>query len=241
LGKSGGGKTSLLNIMGTIDRPTKGHVVIDMHKVTSSTTDSELANIRLRTLGFVFQSFNLISSMTALQNVSLPMILDGRLSTEQIKARATALLSGVGLAGRLDHLPSQLSGGEQQRVTIARALANHPPLLLLDEPTGDLDSKTARLVLSILMRLNRKHGLSLVLVTHDQDIRNLAHRVLHVNDGKIVREELVPAEVRQEAEAALQHTHTTQQANVRGTTELRDPAKFYAFPTHPPKITLDRR
>ena len=130
------GKTSLLNLLGTIDKPTKGDLHICGHKITSSTSDEEFAWLRLKKIGFVFQTFNLLPSMTAEENVSLPMILEGRLSASEISARARELLDRVGLADRLDHLPSQLSGGEQQRVTIARAIANRPAVLLLDEPTG---------------------------------------------------------------------------------------------------------
>ena len=135
LGKSGGGKTSMLNIMGTIDKPTKGDLYIDGKRISNKTSDREVALIRLKKIGFCFQTFNLISSMTALENVELPMILDGELNSKEIRERAMKLLTQVGLKERYNHLPSQLSGGEQQRVTISRAIANKPKLLLLDEPT----------------------------------------------------------------------------------------------------------
>jgi putative ABC transport system ATP-binding protein len=135
LGTSGGGKTSLLNILGTIDKPTKGEIYIESQRISSETSDAEFANLRLNHIGFVFQSFNLIPNMTAAENIQLPMILKGNQSNKLIKQRAEFLLKRVGLADRGDHLPSQLSGGEQQRVTIARAIANNPSILLLDEPT----------------------------------------------------------------------------------------------------------
>lgn len=166
LGKSGGGKTSMLNIFGTIDKPTKGDVTICGKRISSKTTDTDIARLRLRHLGFVFQQFNLISSMTAVENVSLPMILHGSLNSEQIKAKAVDLLTRVGLGHRPDHLPSQMSGGEQQRTTIARAIANNPDILLLDEPTGDLDSKNTHIVLQMLIDLNRNEGITCIMVTH---------------------------------------------------------------------------
>jgi putative ABC transport system ATP-binding protein len=141
LGKSGSGKTSLLNLLGTIDKPTKGDLVLCGTTVNSKTTDDGLAYLRLKNIGFVFQSFNLISSMTAVENVELPMVLDGSWTREQIHSRAVRLLERVGMGKRLDHVPSQLSGGEQQRVTIARAVANQPDILLLDEPVRKFSLK----------------------------------------------------------------------------------------------------
>jgi len=203
LGKSGGGKTSLLNLMGTIDKPTKGDITICGKRITSNTTDEEFAQLRLRKIGFVFQTFNLISTMTAVENVSLPMILDGHMSTTSIRARALDLLRRVGIFERANHLPSQLSGGEQQRVTIARAMANHPDILLLDEPTGDLDTHNSHIILQMLLDLNRNEHKTCLMVTHDQALKNYAHRVIHMMDGKVVRIENIDATVRQQNEQLL--------------------------------------
>jgi len=148
----------MLNIMGTIDKPTKGELKLCGVRINSSTKDFDLSMIRLQKIGFVFQTFNLLSSLTALENVEMPMILNGVLSAAERKQRATELLTMVGMGKRLDHVPSQLSGGEQQRVTIARAIANNPELLLLDEPTGDLDTVNTLVVLKLLMELNQKNS-----------------------------------------------------------------------------------
>eukprot|EP00760_Papus_ankaliazontas_P021397 PhM_4_TR18685/c0_g1_i3/m.46389/K02003/ABC.CD.A; putative ABC transport system ATP-binding protein len=188
-GTSGGGKTTLLNILGTIDTATKGNVVVMGKRVTSATSDSELARLRLEKVGFVFQSFNLLSTMSAMENVEMPMILLGKRSASERTDTSKALLTSVGLGHRLDHLPSQMSGGEQQRATIARALANDPMLLLMDEPTGDLDSKNTALVLDILTTLNREQGITIVMVSHDPYMKNYAHRAVYVRDGKVNRVE----------------------------------------------------
>lgn len=195
LGTSGGGKTTLLNIMGTIDTPTKGHVWIFGSRIKSNTSDRFLAELRLKRVAFVFQTFNLISSMTALENVELPMLLWGKLSPSEIRLRARELLGRVGLSDRCGHFPNMLSGGEQQRVTIARALANDPDVLLLDEPTGDLDTKNTDIVMKILLDLN-KEGKTLVMVTHDIGLKSYAHKVVRVMDGKLIRQEEVTDEER---------------------------------------------
>jgi putative ABC transport system ATP-binding protein len=140
-GPSGGGKTTLLNLIGTIDSPSDGELYIMSHRIDGNSKDEFLSQLRLKHIGFVFQTFNLLATMSALENVELPMILLGKHSDKERKKKAIALLKRVGLGDRLDHLPSELSGGEQQRVAIARALANEPDILLLDEPTGDLDSR----------------------------------------------------------------------------------------------------
>jgi len=194
-GTSGGGKTTLLNIVGTIDKPTKGNVFVDGIRIRNSTSDADLASLRLNKLSFVFQTFNLISSLTALENVELPMQLKGNLSRTQIRHRAVELLDKVGLSARLNHFPKQLSGGEQQRVTIARALANNPEIMLLDEPTGDLDTKNTDLIMQILVDLN-KEGITMIMVSHDLNLKNYAHRVIRVSDGKIVGEELISMKLR---------------------------------------------
>ena len=205
LGTSGGGKTSLLNLFGTIDKPTKGDLTICGQRITAATTDDQFARLRLTKIGFVFQTFNLIPSMSALENVALPMVLEGRLSRAEIHERATALLTRVGLAARVDHVPSQLSGGEQQRVTIARAIANKPEVLLLDEPTGDLDTINGTIILGLLMQLNRHERMTCIMVTHDQSLKHYAHRVIHMVDGKILRLETIAPPLRQRADGELQY------------------------------------
>ncbi|TPX58075.1 hypothetical protein PhCBS80983_g03375 [Powellomyces hirtus] len=198
-GTSGGGKTSLLNIIGTIDKPTKGDLTICDTVITPNTKDEVLASLRLNKLGFVFQSFNLISSMTALENVELPMVLKGSLTAQERKARAIASLKRVGLEHRLHHFPSKLSGGEQQRVTIARAIANLPEVLLLDEPTGDLDTQNTLRILHLLHTLNVGEMMTFVMVTHDVYLKNFAHRVVYMRDGKIHRVEMTRSQKRKEA------------------------------------------
>ncbi|KAM3140901.1 hypothetical protein pb186bvf_006912 [Paramecium bursaria] len=194
LGTSGCGKTTLLNILGSIDLPTKvtkkpnqikGDVLICGQRIKSSTNDKFLASLRLSYLGFVFQTFNLIQSLTALENVELPMTLKGELSKDQIKQRATDLLTQVGLKERMNHFPNQLSGGEQQRVTIARALSNNPKVLLLDEPTGDLDTKNSDLIMNIIIDLNRNQGITIIMVTHDTNLKNYGTRTIRMLDGKV--------------------------------------------------------
>eukprot|EP01095_Lingulamoeba_sp_RSL-Kostka_P001110 TRINITY_DN1158_c2_g1_i1.p1 TRINITY_DN1158_c2_g1~~TRINITY_DN1158_c2_g1_i1.p1 ORF type:complete len:391 (+),score=152.28 TRINITY_DN1158_c2_g1_i1:108-1280(+) len=201
-GTSGGGKTSLLNIIGTIDKPTKGELFINGTRITYNTPDRVLANLRLKELGFVFQTFNLLSSLTAIENVEMPMILEGRLSNAERKRRALDALTQVGMDKRTDHLPSQLSGGEQQRVTIARAIANEPSLLLLDEPTGDLDTVNTAIVMKLLTDLNKK-GISLIMVTHDVGLKYFADRIIWLRDGKIQRIEYVSDEKKQESYSKL--------------------------------------
>jgi|EP00945_MAST-04E_sp_MAST-4E-sp1_P008681 putative ABC transport system ATP-binding protein len=185
-GASGGGKTTLLNCIGLIDAPTSGVVNLLGTKIDFSTaTDSWMSQIRLEKIGFVFQTFNLLATFTALENVMLPMTIMGKLSTKQATARATMLLTLVGLQDRLDHIPSELSGGEQQRVTIARALANDPEILLLDEPTGDLDTKNTLEIMELLLDVNQQGKKTLVMVTHNDDLECYADRILYVSDGKI--------------------------------------------------------
>lgn len=233
LGKSGGGKTSLLNILGTIDNPTKGELRICDRRITSTTSDEEFADLRLKRIGFVFQQFNLIATMTALENVALPMTLAGIFSRAQIKQRATELLEAVGMGPRISHLPSQLSGGEQQRVTIARAMANSPSILLLDEPTGDLDTKNSNIVMKLLCNLNKRDKITCIMVTHDQGMRGFASRVVHMVDGKILRIEEVSEEARQNSEDELNHNLSqdiggAQQKAAKIETETRD-SSFYQF------------
>jgi len=190
-GLSGGGKTTLLNVIGTIDKPTKGELHLCGHRIDSHTPDHVLSYIRLKKLGFVFQTFNLLSSLTAQENVELPMILAGELEHEEREKRAIDLLKRVGMGERLDHVPSQLSGGEQQRVTIARAVSNRPDILLLDEPTGDLDSVNTCIVMQQLLELNKKENITLVMVTHDVGLKEFADRVIWMSDGKIKNVEVM--------------------------------------------------
>ena len=186
-GPSGGGKTTLLNMIGTIDTASSGTVELFDNLINSKSKDSYLSRLRLETIGFVFQTFNLLATMTALENVELPMTLLGKLNKKQRRNRAKALLERVGLQDRMDHLPSELSGGEQQRVAIARALANNPKILLLDEPTGDLDSHNTVDVMNLLLDINLKGENSpttCVMVTHNPDLDCYADRILYVQDGE---------------------------------------------------------
>jgi len=184
-GTSGGGKTTMLNIIGTIDTPSRGDVKIFDKLIKSNTSDKELSSIRLNNIAFVFQSFNLFQNLNVLENVEMPMKIKGELSSKQIKDRALNLIEKVGLSNRLNHFPNQLSGGEQQRVTIARALVNNPDILLLDEPTGDLDTKNADIVMSLLMELNLLQGITMIMVTHDVALKNYGQKIVRVIDGKI--------------------------------------------------------
>jgi len=183
MGASGSGKSTLMNILGCLDRPSKGRYLLDGIDV-SQLSKVELAHIRNRKIGFVFQQFNLLSRTTALENVELPTLYAG-IPPEERVTRARQSLERVGLADRAMHHPSQLSGGQQQRVAIARALVNKPAILLADEPTGNLDSRTSVEIMDILQRLNENEGLTVVLVTHEPDIANYAQRALEFRDGKM--------------------------------------------------------
>jgi predicted ABC-type transport system involved in lysophospholipase L1 biosynthesis ATPase subunit len=184
LGKSGSGKSTLLNLLGALDRPTSGSIRVEGHDLATMSPAAR-ADYRLGTVGMIFQAYNLIGTRTALENVELPMVLAGRPRAERRRLAADAL-DAVGLAGRLGHRPSQLSGGEHQRVAIARALANRPAVLLADEPTGNLDSATAREILGLLLDHVQRHGTTLVLVTHDEDLaRQAATRTVRMRDGRI--------------------------------------------------------
>jgi putative ABC transport system ATP-binding protein len=183
MGASGSGKSTTMNILGCLDRPTKGSYILDGQDVSEMSKD-ERADVRSRKIGFVFQGFNLLSRTSALENVELPMLYAGVSSTDRHQ-RAMASLAAVGLAGREQNHPNQLSGGQQQRVAVARALVNDPALILADEPTGNLDSRTSVEVMEIFQRLNRERGITLVLVTHEPDIAQYADRVIVFKDGKI--------------------------------------------------------
>jgi len=230
-GTSGGGKTTLLNIIGTIDKPTKGELKISGIRVNQSTKDSDLSKIRLSKIGFVFQTFNLLSALTALENVEMPMILNGSLSQAQRIQRANELLDMVGMTPRLDHVPSQLSGGEQQRVTIARAISNNPEILLLDEPTGDLDTTNTLIVMKLLTELNQKQNITMVMVTHDVGLKAFADRVIWMRDGKIQRIEVANPQTKMDAlqklDDDLAEVQAKKKRQTHGTnTELRKPTDY---------------
>jgi putative ABC transport system ATP-binding protein len=189
MGSSGSGKSTLMNIIGCLDKPTRGQYYLD-GKDVSGLTKNELAKIRSHKIGFVFQQFNLLSRTSALENVELPTIYAGTPVAER-ERRAQEALNRVGLAERSGHFPSQLSGGQQQRVAIARALVNSPSLLLADEPTGNLDSRTSIEIMEILQNLNDEHGLTVVIVTHESDIAQFAKRALEFRDGKMKKDVLI--------------------------------------------------
>ncbi|RLE50417.1 MAG: ABC transporter ATP-binding protein [Candidatus Methanomethylicota archaeon] len=186
VGPSGSGKSTLLNLIGALDRPTKGQVFIDGVDI-SRLKSKELAELRNKKIGFVFQMFNLIPYMTALENVEVPMIASG-IPPKERRERAMQLLEAVGLAARANNKPSELSGGEQQRVAIARALANSPSIVLADEPTGNLDSKSAWDVVNLLKKINEERNVTIVIVTHNLEITSVCNRVVYLRDGMIERE-----------------------------------------------------
>jgi putative ABC transport system ATP-binding protein len=190
MGTSGSGKSTTMNIIGCLDRPTRGTYMLDGQDVSALSKD-ERADIRSRKLGFVFQGFNLLSRTSALENVELPMLYAGVDAAERHR-RASEALRAVGLVGREQNHPNQLSGGQQQRVAIARSLVNNPALILADEPTGNLDSRTSIEVMEIFQRLNRERGITLILVTHEPDIAEYADRVVVFKDGRIRKDYKVP-------------------------------------------------
>jgi putative ABC transport system ATP-binding protein len=182
MGPSGSGKSTLMNLIGCLDTPSKGQYWLNGHLV-SELNDDELARIRNKEIGFVFQTFNLLARASALHNVELPMIYNGTPAAERLE-RAQAALRAVNLDGRMNHKPNELSGGQRQRVAIARALINRPSIILADEPTGNLDSKTGDEIMALIDQLH-EGGNTIVLVTHEPDIAEYAHRVVHIRDGKI--------------------------------------------------------
>ena len=182
VGPSGSGKSTMMNMVGALDIPTLGKIFLD-EKNIASMRESELAQIRGKKIGFIFQTFNLIPTLTAMENVALPMLFQ-KVPREERNERAKQLLEKVGLGDRMEHLPSELSGGQRQRVAIARALANDPDVILADEPTGNLDSKTGKEILEMFIKLN-KEGKTIIIVTHDEDVAKHAGKVLKMKDGRL--------------------------------------------------------
>jgi len=186
VGPSGSGKSTLLGLIAGLDKPTSGSIKLGGIEITTM-PESQMARYRRQKIGYIFQSFHLIPTLTALENVAVPLELNGDLDANK---RAAELLAAVGLQDRQSHYPVQLSGGEQQRVAVARAFSCRPPILLADEPTGNLDSATGRQVIDLLLSLNRDHGSTLVLVTHDPDLASCAERIISLRDGRIESDEL---------------------------------------------------
>lgn len=187
MGPSGSGKSTLMNLLGCLDTPTSGSYILN-GKDVSKMTDNELAEIRNKEIGFVFQTFNLMPRTTALDNVALPLIYAGKSKSDR-SARAVEVLTQVGLADRMDHKPNQLSGGQRQRVAVARALVNHPSIILADEPTGNLDSKTSVEIMQLFNDIHAQ-GNTVILVTHEEDIARFAHRIIRLKDGIIEKDEI---------------------------------------------------
>jgi putative ABC transport system ATP-binding protein len=205
VGPSGSGKSTLMNTLGCLDRPTRGSYQLAGEEVATMSRD-ERARIRNQRIGFVFQNFNLLARTSALENVELPLLYSRGISARERRRRAIDKLTLVGLADRLDHHPSQLSGGQQQRVAIARALVNEPAILMADEPTGNLDSRTSREVIGLFRELNERQRITVILVTHDQDVARNARRTVVLRDGRIVSDTANFAE-------ALAALHATPEGN----------------------------
>lgn len=184
MGQSGSGKSTLMNILGCLDLPSSGEYLLEGRSIAGM-SDDELATIRNQKIGFIFQQFNLLPRMTVRRNAELPLLYNGGKPENEIRQRSEAILQAVGLGDRMEHRPTELSGGQQQRVAIARALINEPALILADEPTGNLDSHTGEEIMNLLLGLNKQHGLTLVIVTHDPNIASRTQRVIRLRDGLI--------------------------------------------------------
>jgi len=193
LGPSGSGKSTFLNMVGCLDLPTKGKVFLD-GKDISKMSEDELAQVRGKKIGFIFQQFNLLQNLNALENVMMPMIFQGKSEMER-QERAKSLLISFGLGERILHRPSELSGGEQQRIAIARSLANNPEIIVADEPTGNLDSTIGKKIMEILINLHQKEGKTIVVVTHDPIIANYSNQIINIKDGQLVSNHLIAEKV----------------------------------------------
>jgi putative ABC transport system ATP-binding protein len=206
MGPSGSGKSTMMNILGCLDTPTTGTYALDDQEV-SVLGDDALARVRNKKIGFVFQSFNLLARMRAVEQVELPLLYSGALGSKARRAKALAALEAVGLGERAHHKPSELSGGQQQRVAIARALVSTPSIIMADEPTGALDSKTSIEIMAIFQRLNREHGITVIFVTHEADIAAHTNRVIQIRDGLIIgddpRKSVLAAPAEREAGDAI--------------------------------------
>ncbi|GED70538.1 peptide ABC transporter ATP-binding protein [Brevibacillus reuszeri] len=190
-GSSGSGKSTLLNLLAGLTKPEEGSVTVSGEEI-SSYTENQLCLFRRKSMGFIFQSYNLLPNLTALENVELPLIFAGE-SVKKRRAKATQILERVGLEGRIDHRPNELSGGQQQRVSIARALVNSPGIILADEPTGNLDSKTEQEIMNLMKQMNKENGTTFIIVTHEQEVAEQSDRVIYLQDGRVVQKRTRPA------------------------------------------------
>ncbi|WP_289139084.1 ABC transporter ATP-binding protein [uncultured Brevibacillus sp.] len=190
-GSSGSGKSTLLNLLAGLTKPEEGSVMVSGAEI-SSYSENELCLFRRKSMGFIFQSYNLLPNLTALENVELPLIFAGE-GVKKRRAKATEILERVGLEGRIDHRPNELSGGQQQRVSIARALVNQPGIILADEPTGNLDSKTEQEIMNLMKQMNKENGTTFIIVTHEQEVAEQSDRVIYLQDGRVVQKRTRPA------------------------------------------------